>query len=776
MERSPRLLGWFSLAFLAGTALVATWGWPGVLVVGLGLVLLWGYNRRRAWLPEGTPTLALALAICLGALRYQSALPTIDPFHIAWFNDRSYPVWVTGSLAAPPDRRDRYANLQIETHAIDTGDGDLPVQGLLLARVDPGAAASLAYGQQVRLYGFVQTPPENETFSYRDYLARQGVYAYMPSASLTVLPGRAGSPWLRAVYAFKARALEMVYRLYPDPEASLLAGILLGEEHGLSGRLQQAFKDTGTSHIIAISGFNIAIIAGIFVSLFSRLLGARSGAIAAALAIAAYTILVGADAAVVRAALMGGTGLLARELGRRQDGLNTLFFVGGVMGLHNPFILWDVGFQLSFAATLGLILYGQPLQTGAERWLQGWLPPSRARQGAALLSEYILLTFAAQLTTLPIMAWHFQRISLVSFVANPFILPPQSAVMILGGLSVLGGLLWFPLGRLLALVSWPFVAYTIRLVEWFASWPHGVLVLGALSPILVLLWYLALFTLPWSWPQRHKLRPGLVFLGVALLAWLSWRSLFRLPDGRLHVTLLDVGSAEALLITTPNGAHVLINGGASPSALSDALGRQLPPFHRQLDALVVANPAAYQIDALPVVTERYPPAFIWWGGGVQASGAASRLYRQAVEKDIPLQRAASGDILVLDDGVQLQVLDASPRGLTLLLQWQDFRLLLPIGSDSDTFTRLDAGRLVGKVSALLLADSGHQALNPPDWLNQLNPQLVLLSVSAGNPYGLPHAAVLESLQGYSLLRTDQFGSITLSTDGQLLWIESARSP
>ncbi len=775
MERAPRILGWSSLAFLAGMVLMGNWGWVGAWLAALLLLGGWLYGRLGTSFLRRLPLLPLALALLLGAARYQSAQPRITPFHIAWFTDREYSVWVTGTLAAPPDVRDQYVNLQLDSTAIDTGDGDLRVEGRLLARVDV-SAADLQYGQRVRLYGLLQTPPENETFSYRDYLARQGIYAYMPEATVTVLPGRGGSRWLQAMYAFKDRALNLIYRLYPDPEASLLAGILLGEEHGLSRDLQQAFKDTGTSHIIAISGFNIALIAGIFVTLFSRLLGPRGGALTAALAIAAYTLLVGADAAVVRAALMGGTGLLARQLGRRQDGLNTLFTVGGIMGLLNPSIPWDVGFQLSFAATLGLILYGGPMQTAAESWLVRWLPPSRARQAAALLSEYVLLTLAAQLTTLPIMAWRFQRISLISFIANPFILPPQSAVMILGGLAVLGGLVYFPLGRLLAAVSWPFVAYTIRLVEFFAAWPHGVFVLGDLSFLVVALWYLALFTLPWTWPRRQRLRPGFAFLGLGLAAWLLWRGLFLLPDGRLHVVLFEAGSADVVLITTPNGNRVLINGGESPSALSDALGRRLPPFSRQLDALVVANPASWQIDALPVVMERYPPALVWWGGGTQASSAAGRLYRQTLTADIPLQRAETGDRLLLDEDLWLEAVDAGPRGLTLLLTWQDFRLLLPLGSDASALERLAYGRRVGPVSVLLLADSGHQMLNPPDWLNRLNPQLVLLSVSAGNPFGLPHPATLEALQGYPLLRTDQVGDITLTTDGQRLWVTVEKSP
>ncbi len=138
---------------------------------------------------------------------------------------------------------------------------------------------------------------------------------------------------------------------------------MLGDEAGIPDSVQQAFKDTGTSQIIAISGFNITIIAGLLSTFFGRLLGRRRRYLAAGLSavmIGFYTVLVGADAAVVRAALMGGLSLYARQLGSPQDGLNCLALVAAVMALINPNVLWDGGFQLSFMATLGLVLYAEP--------------------------------------------------------------------------------------------------------------------------------------------------------------------------------------------------------------------------------------------------------------------------------------------------------------------------------------------------------------------------------------------------------------------------------
>src|SRR5215216_3487748 len=557
-------LMWFSLAFLAGIILASvvpfsTWVWVGLTVLAILLLILSQtlFSSLRFSLTLRPFTFVLLTALFLGALRYQISVPHFDAFHIAFYNDREYDLLITGVLAEPPDYRDNYTNLRVKVTRVDTGDRELPANGLILVRVSNNQV--FHYGEILRLRGKLKTPPENEEFSYRDFLAGKNIHSYMTNAEVTVLPGNGGNPFSRAMYALKEKSLANIYRLFPDPESSLMAGILLGVDTGLTARLQQAFKNTGTAHIIAISGFNISIIAGMFVTFFSKFLGPRRGSILAIVGIVFYTLLVGADAAVVRAAIMGSLALFARQVGRRQFALNTLLAVAFVMCLWNPLYIWDVGFQLSFFATLGLILYADPFSQFANRIINRYFPTSTAEKFAELFSEFVLLTFAAQLTTIPIMAYHFQRISLVSFLANPFILPPQPAVMILGGFAILLSIHWFPLGQVAAWVAWPFVVYTIRMVELFDRVPHGTLVLGSLSIWFVILFYAVLFAVTFAGPRLKEraeslkgrasavgVGGGILFLVVALL--LVWRAAVSIPDRLLHVTFLDVGSADGVLI------------------------------------------------------------------------------------------------------------------------------------------------------------------------------------------------------------------------------------
>jgi competence protein ComEC len=746
------------------------------LAVLLAVLLRVFHAHLRIRLASSTLLLvSLALiAFCLGAARFAFTVPRVDAGYIAWYNDRDYGLLVTGTLAGPPDERDTYTNLRLQVTQVNTGDQRLPVTGLILARVANGG--DWHYGDVVRLRGHLQAPPSGEDFSYQDYLSHQDILAYMPDAEATLLPFTGGNPVLRLVYAFKDYAVGRVYQIFPDPEASLLAGILLGDDNGMPAALQQAYVNTGTAHIIAISGFNIAILAGLFVLLFSRLLGARKGALAAVIGITLYTLLVGATASVVRAAIMGGLAIFARQVGRRQNGLNTLAFTGALMAVFNPNILWEVGFQLSFAATLGMLLYAGPFQDWFTGLLSRRLPSDTARKIAGPVGAYVLFTLAAQLTTLPVMAYQFGRISLVSVLANPFILPAQPAVEILSGLALLLGLVYLPLGKLAGWLAWPFAAYTDRAVEFFNRFPHGVVVLGEFSLLFVLLFYAALFSLTFARLGLQKrlravLVPSVILAVLGVYAFLAWSAVFTLPDGNLHLTFFNVGSADAILIQTPGGRSLLVDGGPSPSALADALGRRLSPFDRRLDWLVVASPQEQQLAALPGDLARYPAGNVLWAGNPNASYSARQLNQWLANRATPVTAAFRGAALDLGQGATLKVSSVSPRGAVLLVEWQGFRALLPVGMNFDTLAELENGKKIGRVSLLLLADSGFAQVNPPEWIAALQPRLAVLSVAAGDPDGLPEPSVLDELAGTRLLRTDRNGWIEVSTDGARMWVD-----
>lgn len=776
-------LVWIAIAWLAGIALASIqsrplWAWLLLAAAGLlGAILLWRREALRL------PLIGL-LALALGGARHQFAQPVFNETTLAFYNGTSA-VTVEGIVWDEPLERATRTDLRLAVERLWLPNQAEPrvVSGLALVaaprfsdeRRQATGLAEWRYGDRLRVTGELETPPVFEDFSYRNYLARFAIYSQIRQARVDFLAERQGNPFFQLLFDFKTYALAALERLFPEPHAALLQGILLGNEARIPDDVKTAFSLTGTSHIVAISGFNLAVLIGVFMALFSRAVGPVRGAALTIVVIIAYTVLVGAGASVVRAAIMGSLGVIAQRLGRRSAGLNTLALAAVGMTLFNPLILWDVGFQLSAAATLGLILYAEPFENALGRWLARRLSAERAASLARLTAELFLLTFAAQLTTLPIIAYTFEQVSLISLVANVVILPVQPAVMILGGIALLLGLIWLPLGQLAAWLAYPFVAYTLAFVEFFARIPGASLTLGDVAPAAVATFYAVLFGVTWMLSQPLEKRPTwwamfaremLPIGGAALLgmvAFLAWGAYFSLPEpGRLTVTMLDAGRGDGVLIQTPSGNVALINGGPSGSALVRGLDERLPLFHNRLDLLVIAGARDESAAGLPEALERYrvEQALL-----TQAAGrsAAYRLLLEVLNTNSTEKiSAAALPEFDLGDGIRLRVLADGERGSVLRLEWRRFSLLWLMATEAPPDLQ--------PATALLAVPRTLNDLSEAQ-LAALDPRIVLLSAEAT---AVISPATAERLAGRTLLRTDERGALTLTTDGERLWVETER--
>lgn len=266
----PCTLAWLIGIWLASRLAVPTvaLGFAAVVAI-VGIILTWRAPRPR-WV------FVLTLAAVLGAIRFNLAQPHFDQTTLATYNDQASTAVVEGIVVSEPDTRDTYTNLRVEADhlLISNLDGGITrtVKGLVLVQVPP--FTDFRYGDRVRAEGKLLTPTNTGDFDYREYLARQDVYSLMSRPRLTMLARDQGFALFGWLYAFKARAKNVIAQILPEPQASLLTGILLGDDSGIPKSVQDAFRMTGTSHIIAISGYNVTIIARLMslgaISLFGQ--------------------------------------------------------------------------------------------------------------------------------------------------------------------------------------------------------------------------------------------------------------------------------------------------------------------------------------------------------------------------------------------------------------------------------------------------------------------------------------------------------------------------
>lgn len=535
-----------------------------LLVGGLGLAAVGGRPVALGAL--------LLIAAALGMLRYHttaaaSAANPLEPY-------LAQSVAMRGWVASEPLRSERSTRIKFRTESVWSEDAWRPISGQVWVTLPPRFPAQ--YGMVWELNGHVEAMESLNSPSYQRYLERSGAQALLTFPQVMFLPGERGAPFLRALYGVKEKLLATMDTILPRPHAPLLQGILLGARAGIPATLRHAFDLSGTTHLIAISGFNMTIVAIMLESVTRRFFGRRSLWLSMA-GVALYTILVGANPAVVRAAIMAVLLLFAATLGRDRDPWSALALAAVAMTAWDPNILWDVGFQLSVAATAGLLVLSDPLHARL-RWLPYPLP------------AIIAPTLAAQLFVLPLLIYVFGRVSPFFLISNVLAIPLIPWIMLSGAVATAAGLVHTPTGQVLAWSAYLPLEAFIRIATEVSRWPSLSVSAGALLPGAVAL---AVSVLVVVWTRRRL--PAQAALARLEGFPVSWATVFSLGTAgsiffvlwggiaadftrQPSVTLLERSLGSTVMIETANRRPLLIGYREPPSRYD--LDRLLPIWQR----------------------------------------------------------------------------------------------------------------------------------------------------------------------------------------------------
>jgi competence protein ComEC len=736
--------------------------------------------------------LALAAVALLGAARLavHDRDHQANPLHRLEAGDY---VDVAGRLARSPGREPDRDVLFIDIETVRAGGEERAIKGRLrlgvpfarglrprldfLAGDYVRASARLSSGGAFRNFG---------TFSYERYLQGIGVHRRGSTKSSLLVARLSPAPasfrsWVSRVRRGIQSELE---RRFPAPDGkdispagAVLEALLLGEDGRLDPATVENLQQTGLYHLFAISGGHIAIISLLLFSLLRMVrLSRRASSLVLAVFLVFYTVLVEGSPSVLRATLMTIALLAGRLLWKDVHVLNTIAASAFALLAVNPSSLFDAGFELTYAATLAIILFMAPLARRLPR-----LPFK--------LSELGAMSLAATLGAAPLIARSFNRVAFSSFLLNFPAIP-------LVGLIMGMGYAFLPFAAFVPAAAGPPAALLKWLVAIFSLISHALDPLPWLSirvatpPPAVLAGYYAALGLSLAKPRFRAQRP-LVLAAFLVFAVLLVHSPFRSGPPGLRVTMIDVGQGESILVELPGGTTMLVDGGGLAGSPFDVGDKVVSPVLwrkgiTRVDRLVLTHAHPDHLDGLVAVARNFRVGELWEGRPAPAEGSYAALLAS-----LPARTARR--VCVRGDrfeagSVSVEVLHPAPAvGRTVPVPASnELSLVIKITYGATSFLFMgDAGPLAEKAvlesgadlrcDVLQAGHHGSAASTSAALLAAARPRLILVSAGEGNTYGFPSPALLAraSAAGAEVLRTDLDGAIEIRSDGCRLSIRVA---
>jgi competence protein ComEC len=785
---------YFSLAFVIGVLLGSKIDLPAwsLVFAFLPLPLLLLKKHRKIIV---TTSLCL-LAFLGGMVRYQANLPVVDGSNVQFYNERGT-ITLKGVIATAPDTRD--TNTQITVSVSEINGQSVSGRILLFASRYP----EYEYGDVLQVTGKLETPPVLGDFDYKGFLAAQGISSVVYYPEIEVIDSGKGFKPLEWVYSARKTLSQKMAEVLPEPQASLAQGIVLGIRSDIPQSVKDDFTRTGTAHVLAISGQNLSIVAGLFISTGIWLFGKKHYFYVwlALTATWGYALLTGLDAPVVRAAVMLSLFLFADLLGRQRSVLPALAFAATAMTAINPSLLRDASFQLSFLAMLGLALVAPPIQTFGRNVIA-----TRLGEEGTLVStlnwiiDSLAVTVGVTLAVWPVIAHYFGIFSIVSPLATLLILPALPAIIITGALAAILGVIAVPAGQVVGWVAWLFLSYMLAVVDWFASLSIAAIDLGGISPCVLWGYFPLLALVLWSYYKQKQVSaivfriadnlagPSKRFVVPSLLVVAILTTLFAgsMPDDRLHVSFLDVGQGDAILIQK-GSQDILVDGGPSAQVIAQELGKKLPFWDRTIELVVLTHPHTDHLTGLIEVLERFRVKQVLYAESDSTSSLWVEWQRLLEEKNVKVTIAQTGQVIDLgDENPRIHVLNSpgadeatmDTGGVVLRVSDSKINFLLTADITEEEELNLIMERAYLDSTVLKVAHHGSYTATSAGFLSVVSPEVAVISVGVDNDYGHPNRETLTRLTNEvgedNIYRTDQNGTIEFITDGERLWVRKDR--
>ena len=802
----PYLLGiivgrWVSIPLL--------WLWFSVLFCLIGSIVT---GQRRHYLCYGLLHLAVFAG---GMLRLETASHSPIPPH---FYDQ--PISFSGATNYQPERGEAWDACYATGELQLLSDPTQQVSAKFLIRFQK--LVPLRYGRHITLTGVLRQPQGKRNpggFDYRAYLARQDVVGIIDAKGLLrideqggFLPGR----WIEALRIRTERVIDTIYSesgtVEPSLHAQLLKGILLGKRSDLPTETLDIFRNSGTFHVLAVSGLHVGLVAMFCYFGFGCFrLPQKVLCLLTILAVLIYASLIGFRPSVFRASLMAILFLFATLIDRDADLFNLLAFAALVLLLLNPQQVWDVGFQLSFVAVVSIVYFVPKMEKPLRQF---WENENNATSqgGVSVLTRFrnaavkwlvlsYLVTLAAQIGTTPLIAYHFFRAYPLGFIVGPFAVGLVSLIVAVGMVSVCVGFIYLPFAKLIALLNHAIISVFLALIGMFGQTWGVVKVVPPTFGIFVL--YIGLFLGIAHWRYVYKQWRTASLIGLSVLAIWVWDTAFHEKGRLLEVVTLDVGQGDAAFIRFPDNRTLLIDGGIQRSYYDDKkqklvdydVGKRvIEPYLdfrgiRKLDMVVLTHPDVDHGGGLGHILENFEVGRVLGISDMPLNSETHRRLHAIVNANnipysfpfagnIGLTPTAALNLLHPIDAVSTNLLDQDKNddSLVIKLTYREVDVLFTGDIGKEAEARLIASGQDLRSEILKVPHHGSSTSSSAPFIDAVQPRYAIFSLGQSSQYQFPHSDVVARYQarGCIQLRTDKLAAITLRTDGKRCWIEGVR--
>ncbi len=740
--------------------------------------------------------------------------------HIQRYLNSKEKLIYEGIISSAPQVLPERTEVTVSSLRVFEGTDYAPLEGKILLTIQ--GSLHLNYGDYIRFKTTLRTPGNFNNpgrFNFERRLLHQGIYArgfIKDDSGVIIIRNTQGNYFRTLIENFRQHLKVLIEQNAPYPAAKIIQASILGNQKEIPDEIMEKFNRTGTSHIIAISGFNIGIIAmlSFFIIrsfmksseyLMLRFNIVKTSSVMAVLPIILFTLIAGAGISVVRATIMVITFMIALVFNKDRNLYNAMALAAFVILVFSPYSLFDVSFQLSFAAVLSIVFVSPVLSYIILRKHPHELheEPGLMFRAYRSFMLFIIVTFSATIGTLPLTVFYFNRVSTVVLLANLAVVPVLGIIAIPVCTSII---LAVPLSASLAaalitLSSW-LVEISLQLVDYFASLPFSsFLVTTPTIPEIFIFYVLVIAvvsylkansgmdTVPEDKASVKKRLWGAAAIGC-LVFFISDGMLIHLSkkySDNLRITFIDVGQGNSALLRFPAGKTMLVDGGGSFNDRFDIGQRVIAPFlwHEKIgviDVVVLTHPHPDHLNGLIYILENFDVKEIWTNGETSSSEAWQKMISAVSRKSIRHRLVsvkthpgiAIGDVFirVLNPPEPIETTGMSSRkymktnndAIALKVTYGDNSILLPADIAEETEGNLAASDKNLKSRLMLVPHHGGYTSSTASFLEKVRPEFAVISCGRDNAFGLPHPDVLDRYAntGTKLLRTDKHGAITFT--------------